>query len=69
MTAHGPPTPMTILDRYIARQFLFNTVVLMLLLFAFVVTIDVALNLDRFVATGEPHDAGAEPVGHPAGGW
>jgi lipopolysaccharide export LptBFGC system permease protein LptF len=52
---------MTILDRYIARQFLFNTVALVLLLFAFVVTIDVALNLDRFVSTAERVTQGHDP--------
>lgn len=40
---------MKILDRYIARQYLINIGVLVLLLFCFVVVIDVSLNLARFV--------------------
>ncbi|RNC82755.1 MAG: LptF/LptG family permease [Phycisphaera sp.] len=39
---------MSLLDRYIARQYLINVVALFVILFAFVVTIDVAINLDRF---------------------
>lgn len=54
---------MTILDRYIARQFLFNTLVLLTLLFAFVVTIDVSLNLDRYVTTAVNHTQGQNPSG------
>jgi len=37
------------LDRYIARQYLFNVAALIVLLFTFVVAIDVTLNIDRFV--------------------
>lgn len=36
------------IDRYIARQYLVNILALFVILFAFVVTIDVSLNLDRF---------------------
>ncbi len=57
---------MSILDRYIARQYLINVVVLLTILFSFVVVIDVSLNFERFtrVATelaqqGTPE--GAEP--------
>ncbi|MEZ6318857.1 MAG: LptF/LptG family permease [Phycisphaerales bacterium] len=39
---------MSILDRYIARQFLINVVVLFAILFSFVVVIDVSLNFERF---------------------
>lgn len=39
---------MGILDRYIARQFLINVVVLFAILFCFVVVIDVSLNFERF---------------------
>ena len=39
---------MKILDRYIARQYATNIVSLYVILFAFVVTIDVAMNLDSF---------------------
>lgn len=44
---------MTTLDRYISRQYLFNVVALMVLLFSFVVTVDVTLNLDRFMERAE----------------
>ncbi|MFT5422792.1 MAG: lipopolysaccharide export LptBFGC system permease protein LptF [Phycisphaerales bacterium] len=40
---------MNTLDRYIARQYLMNVVVLLLILFSFVVVIDASLNLPRFV--------------------
>lgn len=40
---------MNTLDRYIARQYLFNVVALLVLLFSFVVAIDVALNIDKFL--------------------
>ncbi|MBA4039001.1 MAG: hypothetical protein C0468_01495 [Planctomyces sp.] len=39
----------TLLDRYIARQYLINVVLLLVILFSFVVMIDVTLNLQRFV--------------------
>lgn len=38
---------MTTLDRYIARQYFFNVVALLVLLFSFVVVVDVTLNIDR----------------------
>jgi lipopolysaccharide export system permease protein len=37
------------LDRYIARQYLFNILALIVLLFSFVVMVDVALNVDQFL--------------------
>lgn len=40
---------MTLLDRYIARQYVTNIVVLFVILFCFVVTIDVSVNIDRFI--------------------
>lgn len=40
---------MTILDRYVARQFLTNVVILLALLGAFVVAIDATLNIDEFL--------------------
>lgn len=43
---------MTRLDRYIARQFLLNAVVLLVLLFSFVVAIDVLVNLQRYLRAG-----------------
>lgn len=39
---------MTILDRYIARQYLLNAAILLVILAGFVVTIDVSLNLNRY---------------------
>jgi lipopolysaccharide export system permease protein len=53
---------MSTLDRYIARQYLFNIVALLVLLFSFVVAIDVALNIDKFLSNAEKvagKDAGA----------
>jgi lipopolysaccharide export system permease protein len=44
---------MTLLDRYIARLYLLNTMTLFLLLSAFVVMVDVSLNLSRFVAAAQ----------------
>lgn len=38
---------MKLLDRYIARQYLFNIVALTVILFSFIVTIDVSLNFNR----------------------
>lgn len=43
---------MKILDRYIARQFLVNVVILLALLGAFVVAIDASLNADEFLEAG-----------------
>lgn len=40
---------MTLLDRYIARQFLTNVVALFVILCGFVIVIDVSLNMDRFL--------------------
>jgi len=37
-----------ILDRYIARQYLTNVLTLLVILFSFVVTVDVAWNFDRY---------------------
>lgn len=39
---------MSLLDRYVARQYLVNIVVLFAILFSFVVAIDAAINLGRF---------------------
>jgi lipopolysaccharide export LptBFGC system permease protein LptF len=39
-----------ILDRYIARQFLVNVVVLLVILFCFVVAVDASINVDRFAS-------------------
>jgi lipopolysaccharide export system permease protein len=54
---------MKTLDRYIIRQFLFNVVALLVILFCFVVTIDIALNIDRFLrAADQISRAGGQPV-------
>lgn len=58
---------MTILDRYIARQFLFNAVALLVLLFTFIVAIDVTLNIDRFVARAKELSAQTAAVPELAG--
>ncbi len=42
---------MRLLDRYIARQFLVNALLLLVLLFSFVVMVDVSINLSRFYKT------------------
>jgi lipopolysaccharide export system permease protein len=39
---------MTLLDRYIARQYLINIVILMVLLSCFIVTVDFSLNITRY---------------------
>jgi lipopolysaccharide export LptBFGC system permease protein LptF len=39
---------MSLLDRYISRQYLTNIAVLLVIVFSFVVAVDVAFNLDRF---------------------
>lgn len=55
---------MSILDRYIARQYLINVVVLLTILFSFVVVIDVSLNFERFtkVATALAQEGTPEGV-------
>jgi lipopolysaccharide export system permease protein len=40
---------MNTLDRYIARQYLFNVSALLVVLFSFVVAVDVSLNIDKFI--------------------
>ena len=54
---------MTTLDRSIARQFLFNTCALLVLLFSFVVAVDVSLNIDRFLRAAERMLEGEQPSG------
>lgn len=39
---------MTLLDRYIARQYLVNVVTLLVILFSFIVAVDMSINVDRF---------------------
>lgn len=56
---------MSLLDRYIARQFLTNTLALFVILCAFVVVIDVIMNMDRFLRMAA--DLGARE-GEPAEG-
>lgn len=54
---------MKTLDRYIARLYLTNVIALMVILACFVVTIDFALNVDRFVGRAQEiaNDQGQEP--------
>lgn len=44
---------MSTIDRYIARQYLFNVVALLVLLFCFIVAVDVALNIDQFLSAAD----------------
>jgi len=53
---------MTILDRYIARQYLFNVLALLVILFSFVIVIDVSLNMDRFLRLADVLGAKASGV-------
>lgn len=59
----GATHPLTTLDRSIARQFFFNTCALLVLLFSFVVAVDVSLNIDRFLRAAEQMLEGEEPSG------
>lgn len=59
---------MSTLDRYIARQYLFNIGALLALLFSFVVAVDVALNIDIFLASADKWMAAEAGAGEPAGG-
>lgn len=55
---------MTILDRYIARQYLFNVFALLVIMFSFVIVIDVSLNMDRFLRLADQlavQDSGDAP--------
>ncbi len=53
---------MRLLDRYIARQFVLNVVVLFVILFCFVVTVDVSINLRKF-AKAATEISGGETTG------
>ncbi|MCW5754865.1 MAG: LptF/LptG family permease [Phycisphaeraceae bacterium] len=54
---------MSILDRYIARQFLTNFALLIVILFSFIVAIDATLNMSKFVRAVDAMHASAESVG------
>jgi lipopolysaccharide export system permease protein len=56
---------MTLLDRYIAKQYLINVIALTLILLSFVVVIDASLNIDRFmeIATRVATQEGQETPG------
>ena len=60
---------MTLLDRAIARQFLTNALALLVILFTFVVAIDVSLNFGHFAKMASDRAAAtvARPTGAPAG--
>ena len=51
---------MNLLDRYIARQFLLNTLILLIVLFSFIVMIDLSLNLHRFIRVADAMNSGEE---------
>lgn len=55
---------MNTLDRYIARQYLINIMALIVILFSFIVAIDLSLNFDKFVALAEKR--GMTPEGDPS---
>jgi lipopolysaccharide export system permease protein len=57
---------MNTLDRFIARQFAFNMVVLLVLLFSFVVTVDATFNIKRFL---DAADDVFKASGEPDPGW
>ncbi len=57
---------MNTLDRFIARQFVFNLLVLLVLLFSFVVTVDATFNIKRFV---EAADEVFKKAGDTDPGW
>jgi len=66
LAAAGPRSPeacskLTILDRYIARQYFFNTIALLVLLGSFVVAVDVSLNIDRFLSAADRLLEGESP--------
>ena len=54
---------MSTLDRYIARQYLFNVAALLVLLFSFVVVVDVMLNIDRMFKVATAFAKGREISG------
>lgn len=53
---------MRLFDRYIARQYLTNIVALLAIMFGFVMTIDMALNLDRYWNQAERIAAPTQPA-------
>jgi len=50
---------MNTLDRYIARQYLFNVLALLIVLFSFVVAVDVSLNIDKYIEAARKLEPGA----------
>src|SRR5688572_20352445 len=56
---------MGLLDRYILRQYLTNVLALFIILFGFVITVDVSLNAARYVKVAERiiESRGDEPTG------
>lgn len=56
---------MSLLDRYIARQFLINIAALLVILFCFVVAVDASINLERFtkLASGVLERRGVDDAG------
>lgn len=62
---------MNTLDRYIARQYLFNVLALLVVLFSFVVAVDVSLNIDKYLEAVSKIDpsAGGCVQGRAGGRW
>ncbi|MBX3388111.1 MAG: LptF/LptG family permease [Phycisphaeraceae bacterium] len=55
---------MKTIDRYIARQYLINIVALVVILFSFIIAIDLSLNFDKFMALAAKR--GMTPDGDPS---
>jgi lipopolysaccharide export LptBFGC system permease protein LptF len=54
---------MSTLDRYIARQYFFNVMALLVLLFSFVMVVDVTLNIDRMFKVAAEYAGGKDMSG------
>jgi len=52
------------IDRYIARQYLLNIIALVIILFSFIIAIDLSLNFDKFMALATKR--GMTPEGDPS---
>ena len=55
---------MKTIDRYIARQYLLNIIALVIILFSFIIAIDLSLNFDKFMALATKR--GMTPEGDPS---
>jgi lipopolysaccharide export system permease protein len=57
-------TSVKTIDRYIARQYLFNIIALVAILFSFIIAIDLSLNFDKFMVLANKR--GMTPEGDPS---